>query len=155
MTKGAQLPYVCIKSNQPADVWLKRKLYWHASWIYLLILVSLLVYVIVALIVRQTAQIDVALCRQQIVRRRWVIAGAWFAVVSGAALIVIGLGNARPGNDTWIASLAGLIVLLAGAIIGAVQARIVTPTRITKEHVWLKGVHPAYLAALPEFPGAD
>jgi hypothetical protein len=45
------------------------------------------------------------------------------------------------------------VLLLAGAIVGSVQARIVAPSRITKEYVWLKGVHPDYLASLPPFPG--
>src|SRR5262245_24349515 len=32
MSKDAELPYVCIKTNQPADGWLRRKLYWHSPW---------------------------------------------------------------------------------------------------------------------------
>jgi len=32
-------------------------------------------------------------------------------------------------------------------------AGIVVPKRISKTHVWLKGVHPDYLADLPEWPG--
>jgi len=153
MTKDAQLPYVCIKTNEPADAWLRRKLYWHNSWIYLLILISLWVYVIVALIVREKADIQVGLCRERIVRRRWAIAGAWLAFVSGIVMIIAGIANSQPGNSAWILSIVGLVVLLAGAIVGATLARVVAPVRITKEYVWLKGAHPAYLAALPEFPG--
>jgi predicted RNA-binding Zn-ribbon protein involved in translation (DUF1610 family) len=154
MTKDAQLPYTCIKTNQPADVWLRRKLYWHNSWLYLLVLISLWIYVIVALIVRQKADIQVALCRERLIRRRWAIAGAWLAAILGIVLIVGGLASIQPGNSVGgLISLAGLIALLAGAIVGATLARVVTPVRITKEHVWLKGVHPAFLAALPPFPG--
>ena len=154
MTKDAQLPYTCIKTNQPADAWLRRKLYWHKPWIYLLFLISLWVYIIVALIVRQKADIQVALCRERVVRRRWAIAGAWLAAVAGMVLIIFGIANIQPGDSTGgLVSLAGLIILLAGAIVGATLARIVIPVRITKEYVWLKGVHPAFLAALPEFPG--
>jgi len=153
MTKDAQLPYICIKTNEPADAWLRRKLYWHKSWIYLLVLVSLWVYVIVALIVREKADIQVGLCRERIVRRRWMIAGAWLAVVSGVVLIFAGIANAQPGNSAWLISIVGLIALVAGALVGATLARIVVPVRITKEYVWLKGVHPGFLTTLPEFPG--
>jgi hypothetical protein len=153
MTKDAQLPFVCIKTNRPADEWLRRNLYWHSSWIYLLILISIWVYVVVALIVRQSAKINVGLCRERIIRRRWTIWLAWLAVVGGVVLIFTGLANSQPGNSAWVASVAGLILVLAGAIAGATMARIVAPTRITKEYVWLKGVHPLYLSSLPDFPG--
>jgi hypothetical protein len=45
------------------------------------------------------------------------------------------------------------MMLLAGAILGATMARIVAPTRITKEYVWIKGVNPVFLASLPPFSG--
>ncbi|MGE5191571.1 MAG: hypothetical protein ACM3U2_03660 [Deltaproteobacteria bacterium] len=153
MTKDAQLPFVCVKTNRPADAWLLRKLYWHNAWIYLLILISIWAYVIVALIVRQSAKINVGLCRDQIIRRRWTIAGAWLAVVGGVVMIFVGVANSQPGNAAWVASVAGLILVLAGAIAGATLARIVAPTRITKQYVWMKGIHPEFLASLPDFPG--
>jgi predicted RNA-binding Zn-ribbon protein involved in translation (DUF1610 family) len=154
MTKDAQLPFVCVKTNRPADAWLLRKLYWHNAWIYLLILISIWVYVIVALIVRQSATINVGLCREQIMRRRWTIAGAWLAVVGGVVMIFVGFANSQPGNGAWlVVSLAGLILLLVGAIAGATLARIVAPTRITKQYVWMKGIHPEFLTSLPDFPG--
>jgi hypothetical protein len=154
MSKDSPLPYVCIKTNQTADAWLRRRLSWHDPWIYLLFLAGILVYAIVALLVRQTADIEVALCRERIVRRRWTIAGAWLSAILGLVMIVGGLATIQPGNSVagWI-SLAGLIALLVGPITGAMLARVVTPVRITKEHVWLKGAHPAFLAALPPFPG--
>src|SRR5262249_2259953 len=136
MSKDAVLPYVCVKTNRPADDWLRRNLYWHNSWIYLLILISIWVYVIVALIVRQKATINVGLCRERIVRRRWTITGAWLAVVLGTTMLFVGINVAQPGNSAWAAVPAGLILVLAGAIVGAFQARIVTPAKITKEYVW-------------------
>ena len=154
MSHDAQLPYVCIKTNLPADDWLRRKLYWHNPWIYLLVLVSIWIYVIVALVVRQKADIRIGLCHAQIVRRRWVIALAWMAVLLGIVLCIGGIANSQPpGNSGWAVALLGLIVLLVGAVLGAVLARIVAPIRITKEYVWIKGVHPEFLASLPAFPG--
>jgi predicted RNA-binding Zn-ribbon protein involved in translation (DUF1610 family) len=153
MTNDAELPYVCIKTNQPADACLRRKLYWHEPWIYVLI-VSPLIYIIVAFIVRKSADIEVALCRERVIRRRWFIAGAWLSAVLGIVLIIAGLGNIQPGSNAGgITFLVGFFTLLAGPIAGAILARTVVPVRITKDHVWLKGVHPEFLAALPPFPG--
>jgi DNA-directed RNA polymerase subunit M/transcription elongation factor TFIIS len=154
MSKDAQLPYVCIKTNRPAEAWLRRNLHWHNSWIYLLILLSIWIYIIVALIVRKRADILIPLCRERIVRRRWTIGGAWLLILSGVVLIIAGFGNAQPDNLGAVVGVAGTLVLLTGAIAGAVLARIVTPARITQDYVWLKGVHPEYLAALPPFEGA-
>lgn len=154
MSKGAELPYICVKTNRPADGWLRRKLYWHHWGIYLLLLVTpLLVYVIVALIVRQKADIQVGLTRDQLRRRRWVIAGSWLGVLGGIVVMVVGIANTAPNSAWGVAMIiAGFATILAAAIIGLLLARIVHPARITKEYVWIKGVHPGYLASLPEFP---
>jgi hypothetical protein len=54
--------------------------------------------------------------------------------------------------------LAGPLILLAvpvalgAAIYGLLAARMVAAKRITDDYVWLKGVHPDYLATLPPWP---
>ncbi len=154
MSKDAQLPYVCIKTNKAADGWLRRKLSWHTPWIYLSILLGLLFYVILALVLRHTADIRIGLCRERINRRRWTIAGAGWTAIVGTALMVIGIANSRPDNSAWIVTIiVGALTLLAGLLVGAIFVPIVTPARITKQYVWLKGVHPVFLASLPPFPG--
>lgn len=152
MTKDAVLPYVCVKTNKPADAWLRRKLYWHPAWIYLLILISLWIYVIVALIIRQKADIQVPLCREQMVRRRWAIAGAWLGTLLGLVLMFAGFVVADDVGVILV--VCGLLTILVSALTGAILSRIVRPTRITKEYIWLKGVHPDVLATLPVFTEA-
>src|SRR3954462_6429467 len=61
MHKLAPLPPICIKSNQYATQWLKRNLQWHTSWIALTILISPLIYIIVALIMTKRATISIPL----------------------------------------------------------------------------------------------
>ena len=53
----------------------------------------------------------------------------------------------------------GLLLFLGGLIGGAVvgiagllSCRLITPTRITDEYVWVKGVHPDYLDRLAIWP---
>ena len=48
MHKNAPLPPICLMSNEPSTQWLKRKLRWHQPWLFLLVLVNLLIYAIVA-----------------------------------------------------------------------------------------------------------
>jgi predicted RNA-binding Zn-ribbon protein involved in translation (DUF1610 family) len=154
MTKDAELPYVCIKTNKPADDWLPRRLYWHDPWIYMILIVSPLIYIIVALIVRQSADIEIALCRERAIRRRWIIAGACLSAVLGLVLMGVGIANFQlRSNLGFPIFFVGLFTLLAGPIAGAMLARMVVPVRITRDHVWLKGIHPDFLAALPRFPG--
>jgi hypothetical protein len=155
MTKGAQLPYVCVKTNQPAELWLRRKLYWHPFWIYLLILLSLWIYIIVALIIREKADIQVGLCQEQLARRRWAIAGGWLGSLFGLVLLIAGIANSQANEFAWLFGILGLLVFLGAIITGVIVSRIVAPTRITKRFVWLKGVNLSYLGALPAFPGED
>jgi len=95
----------------------------------------------------------VGLCSAQISRRRWVITGAWLSVVVGVILCTVGIANAGRVDIGWSFGVLGLLVFLAGAIPGAVLARIVVPVRITKDYAWIKGVNPVFLASLPPFPG--
>src|SRR5687767_13019351 len=56
--KGARLPHACVKCGLPGDGRpLRRTYYWHEPWVYITILAGLLVYVIIALVLRQSGQI--------------------------------------------------------------------------------------------------
>jgi hypothetical protein len=51
-----------------------------------------------------------------------------------------------------VAALIGIVVILAGAFYGAISARLVAAKRITADYIWLKGIHPEFLALLPDWP---
>lgn len=144
MRKDAVLPDRCVKCNAPAEGQrLRRNLSWHPSGWYILLLISIPIYVIAALIVRKTAKIEIGLCAGHKSRRRRAIAVGWVLSLAGIGLIVYGL-SAEIG---W-ALLIGVGLLLGGLIYGLVGAQTVVPTRIDQHHVWLKKVHPAFLADL-------
>ena len=150
MHKQAVLPDRCIKCNSPADGdRLRRKLSWHHPGWFLLVLVSLWIYIIVALCIRHKATIDIGICEQHRARRRNGIIAAWLVALAGIVAIVIGASNN---------SLAGLIALgavliLASLIMGLVFSNIVSPKKIDEYYVWLKNVNPEYLAQFPAVPG--
>jgi hypothetical protein len=157
MTKQAMLPAICVQTNQPTAERLRRRLYWHNPWIYLLFFTcGLVVYVIVALVVRQSADIKIGLCRERIVRRRWIIFWAWMGALAAIGLFIAGVAAGEKNmnsNLSPILCIGALVTFLGSLITGSILARIVTPAKITTRYVWLKGVHPEYLAALPAFPG--
>ena len=142
------LPDRCVKCNAPAHGFrLKRHLNWHPGGYYLLFLLSPLIYIIAALCVRKIARIEVGLCEQHRARRRnWMI-GCWTTAILSIGFTVVDV----TGNGTF--GLIGLPLLAAAAIAGVVTGRVVAPTRIDKEHIWLKGAGPKYLDGFPDWTG--
>jgi len=142
------LPDRCVCCNAPANGYrLKRQLYWHPPAYFLLIVISILIYVIVALIIRKRAVLHVGLCEQHRAKRKRVILFSWLSVFLGLIMIFVGFGT--HGGI----SLLGLLVLLGAAIYGVIAARIVAPTKIEKELVWLKGPGTEFLDTLPLWSG--
>ena len=139
-----------MQTNQPTGERLRRRLYWHSPWLYVL-LASPVIFVIVALVSRQSADIKIGLCRERIVRRKWIIAGAWLGAFLGIGICAS--GGALGIDFSPVPWIAGVMLLLGSMLFGQMTARIVVPTKITSRHVWIKGVHPSYLFALPAFPG--
>jgi hypothetical protein len=154
MWKDAELPDVCVKSNQPANGGrLRRSLSWHHPAVYLAIFAGLLIYVILALVLRKTATIHIGLSDEWFRRRRRAIAIGWITGLTGIGMMFGGIALLDRHDAAGLLVPAGLVVALFGAIFGLMQARMVAPIRITDEYVWLKGVHHDYLDALPQYTG--
>src|SRR5437016_4367972 len=99
--------------------------------LYLLIFLNLLIYLIVAVFVRQRAKISLGLCEKNRSTRVKSISATWILTLLGVGLLI-----ARIVIENGWLDLRGVILFLAGAIYGVVRGRIVTPRRIDKEHVW-------------------
>ena len=155
MHKQAILPDRCVKSNQPAEGRrLKRSMSWHHPAIFLAICAGILVYIILALVLSKRATIYIGLSEEWFARRRRAIIIGWIVVLASVGMFVTaGVYSDRLGEEI-VAPLilAGVATFFAGAIYGLVAARMVAPTKITSEHIWIKGVQPEYLATLPECP---
>ena len=149
MHKMAPLPNVCLKSNQPATGRLKRSLSWHHPAIYLLILLHLFIYIVVALIVRKTATIQIALSDEWLARRRRRMLIAWGLILLSVGLFVGGLFHVDQGQ-VWPALLIifSIFLFLGAAIYGLMSCRMVWPQRMTGDYIWLKGVNNSFLDRL-------
>ncbi len=147
--KNAQLPHRCIKCNSPevAYVW-KKKLYWHSPVIYLLILVNILIFVLVGILVRKGAEVEIPLCGEHAAKRKRNIGIAWGVVITGLTMGVAG------GVGGYMGILfIGVLFFLAGIIFGISTVPPVKPNKIDQNHVWLSGAGRKYLETLPEWTG--
>ena len=149
MDKNATLPDRCVKCNEPAfGQRLKRKLSWHHPAIYLIILVALLIYLVVAMVLRKTANVEVGVCERHMKARRRSILITWGAVVLSFILFYF----AALRDDGSIA-LFGMALLVGAVIYGIITIRLVAPSKIDDRFVWLRGVNKEYLNELPAWPG--
>jgi uncharacterized protein DUF4339 len=148
MKKGSGLPDACVKCNAPAQHRLKRKLYWHHPAVFLLILLSLLIYVIVALIIRKRADVEIGLCDRHAANRKRDVILSWSLVLLGLGLIIAAVSIA----NGWV-GLAGGLVLVGALVYAAVKTPVVSATKIDAEYVWLRGVSRDYLQAFPDWSG--
>jgi hypothetical protein len=152
MQRDAELPERCIKCNAPTTGYkLKRNLYWHPPLLYLTIFISILVYAIIAVIVRKKATVFVGLCprhRTSCLRDQWIAGGLFMGSV---ALMVGGFSATDPRYVG--AGLLGILGVLISMLYALAVARTVWASRIDETHVWLKGVCADFLAGLPEWGG--
>ena len=148
MTKEALLPNRCVKCNEPTGERLKRKLTWHHPAIYLTVLISILVYAVIALVLRKSATVNLGLCEDHLSIRRRNIAITWVMGLVSVFCFPVALILEEP-----IALAIGCLLLLATAIYGVVTLRVVVPTKIDDHFVWLKGINPDYLRDLPQWHG--
>lgn len=149
MTHEAELPDRCVKCNAPAEGRrLKRRLYWHHPAVYLLILCSILIYIIVALIIRKRATIQIGLCQKHQARRSLNILIGWITILGGLGMLIGGISADSP----WMGVVGG-ILFVTGIIYAIATTQMVSAKRIDDAHVWVRGVCRDYLEALPNWSG--
>jgi hypothetical protein len=142
---GTTLPALCIKCGSKDDLHQQRcRMYWHEPWLYVLIIISLPVYAIVALIVRKRATVHVFVCRRHRNSRRTGLAIGILAMV--LSVVGFAVGVAKGFSD--LAIFSGL-VFIVGVILIAIYQQIVRPGRIIPPYVWIKGADEELLRTLP------
>ena len=145
MTKEASLPDRCVKCNAPANgLRLKRRLSWHHPILYLVIFFAMLIYIILALILRKQATVYLGLCAEHLQRRRKLLAVGWVLLAIGLISPVIAFSYDYPG-----VGLLAVLLLIIAIIWLVVVARVVTVKKIDDQLVWLNGINSNYLAQLP------
>jgi hypothetical protein len=148
MHKQAPLPDICLKSNLPSERRLKRSLTWHHPALYLLVLLHVFIYIIVAMIVRNTATIHIPLTQEWYSRRHRRMAFSWGAIVLCILLAAVGIAYVDQSPLAPWAIIASIPAALAFAIYGLRSCQLVSAKRMNGDYIWLKGVHPEFLDRL-------
>jgi hypothetical protein len=140
------LPPVCARHGRPATRRLKRTFYTRTpTWVYLLIVISVLVAAIVALAVRKSAPGSLPGCDQCVAERRrfvWSAVGGW--LLGLGLLVLAGVADNGP------AAILGLLVLLVALVWTFCGDQIRVRGSLRKDLLWvdLKGVAPEFDAQL-------
>lgn len=154
MHKDARLRETCVKTGDIAATSVKRKFSWHPPWLSILIFGVLPIYLILSIFITQRANVSLPLSESAYSQRKSRLLKAWIAALLSIASIIggffmlVGEINDIAGIALLIGGFVGIIVCL---VIGQIVARILKPIRITKTHVWFKGVHPNILDQCPTF----
>jgi hypothetical protein len=144
------LPDLCVKCAQPGDGRpIRKTFYWHSPIFALLILFNILIYLIVAIIVRKKAIVTYSLCpvhRAKRNRHRWITTA--ICLIGIACFIGIAFVNSR-GSAPGLLIIAGILVLLTGLIYGVITIAPLKPAKIDKREARLKGAGADFLAQFP------
>jgi hypothetical protein len=145
--QAVALPSMCVRCGAAADGKPVKKWFaWHNPFLYVL-LISPVIYVIVALIVRKRMKISVPLCAQHAQRRSLAVTLAW-------VLPLIGIADAfvlpRFSVDSGLVTTITFILILAGLVIWAVVANPIKPTFIGASRGEFIGFCATFLQQFPE-----
>lgn len=143
--KGSVLPDRCVKCNGPAEGFrLQRKLTWHPSGYYFLIIFpGLLIYALVAMCISKRATLHVGLCSDHRRKRTNGMLVAWGLFAASLASFFA----AAAFRSGWLVVI-GFLLLLASPIYGSITCRTISPKRIDETHAWVNGACPEYLNSL-------
>lgn len=141
---GYDLPPRCIICNEAAQMPIKeRTMYWHSPWLYLLIIVNILVYALIALIVRKKTKVSPGYCADHKAARQRKI--NWFLVPS-ILLMLGGTGLMVYGPDS-----LGVFVFVLGFLLlipAIIASNTIRPIRIEKSGAKYNGCKEPFLSSL-------
>lgn len=146
-------PQRCVRcGNVTNDETVSKLLFWHTPLLLPVVLVSWPFYLVVALLIRKHMVVQMHLCEQHMVQRRWVsVAGA---LCIPLALLLGGAALSQSIPSLILAAL--LLVMLSAVSIGWVRNPI-WAIRFESDVALVKNVHPSILEmpSIPEWQPND
>lgn len=135
-------PQRCVKCNAPlrAEQMRRRDFAWHHPALYLVLLLNLLLYVLIAVLVRKRSRHVVGLCERHLRRRRIFIAIGWSCLIWP----FVGVAFERQGGVLY-----GVLLAAVTAIVGVVGSRVMVARRIDAYHARFAGCGKDFVASLP------
>ncbi len=146
---GSPLPPNCVKCGRPTQEVMNKTFWWHNPVLYLIILISPVIYVIVALIVRKNCKLNVPICEEhrssyQTKRR----VGGILMLASIPLWIAIAAIGHGSDDAVGIGALVFVMTLVAGLIVFGV-ASLIKPSNMDEQTATFKGAGEAFLQVLP------
>lgn len=140
---NAPWPDRCVKCNTPAQGYrLKQTVYWHPAWVYLLILPGVLIYAVVAAVIRKPYTGYVGVCPKHRARRT-------LLRTAGVFLMLASIGSCATGLDSTAMMGLGVFGIVAGLVFVQIGQFVIRPKKITDGYAWLK-CGKAFTASLPQ-----
>jgi hypothetical protein len=146
------LPPICMRCGNSATVYKQKQFSWHPSWVIVLILVNIVVYIIVALALTKRLRLDAPLCQRH--RNHWLGRGlvTWLSLLALICLIIASAIELPeiigPGNLSLI-FFGGLFAFVAWVIMAVIlQQTSIRTVMITDEEIALVGVAPEFKEAM-------
>lgn len=147
LRQGVALPPPCVKCGAPANGKPVNKTFsWHHPALYLLLLTGVLIYLIVAVIVRKSMRMSVPLCAHHAQRRSTAVTLAWVIPLVGVADAFI---LPRFGMDGGVVALITVVLVLTGIVIWAIVDYPIRPKSIDQYRGVFTGCCEAYLQQFP------
>ena len=141
--EDAPLPSLCLRCGKPPEGEpISTRLTWNHPALALLIFLGIGLYVIVYFVTRQVARVDLPFCDHHYGERRRRARNARNLAIGGGVLLVVSLAL----WSGWVAIVGAAVCLFAA---GLSLSDPISPTKIEKRWIWLKGVSPAFLASVP------
>jgi len=160
MRREARLPPICIKTGQSLsdDQVETRRLTWYPSWVTLLFLAGGIPGLFAVWATHQSAEVGIGISDEVKRKRKRMIRMAWCVGIAGVALMVLPWFFERflPDEIAFydLCVFGGFLMIGLAMFFGGVNSRILRPSKIDKQFIWLKGAHPELLAELPPWAGA-
>ncbi len=146
--QGAALPTnLCIRCGAPANGKpLKKTFYWHTPWLFLLVFCGLLIYAILALVIRKQITLYLPLCDEHSRRRKRMILIGWALALAGIASIYLAV---EADFNVWLTMATVLALIVIGGIVGANGASVINTKYIDARYASFTGPCRAFLDQLP------
>ena len=143
----AILPPLCIRCGAPADGKpVEKTLYWHHPALYVALL-SPIIYVILAMVIRKGIRVRVSLCAHHAQRRSILVTLAWVLPLAGIADAII---LPQLNVDGGIVALITIALLLTGLVLWAVAGSPIRPQSIDQYRGVFTGFCEIFLQQFPE-----
>ena len=150
VTRGSQLPSYCIKCGGPARTVLQKKMYWHPSWLVLLIFFGVLPYLLVVSLMRTRMDLSLPLCTLHREKHKNLRRAA-VAILLAAAALFISCFYLSESNAAIALSL-GLVGILVAGIVWEVSSSLLRSKFIDGEKGVFRGANEQFLQKCTSIP---